>query len=165
MHKYEANEGGFADGALAEEITAARAIERMFRTGIAMYTRKQGPRMYGRLLCHKLHGGQWQVESGWQDTAEHGSGRSHALSKRRFQSANYRQKWMLLRWGSLRRSTPRDIGSGPRWSDTKTPDGDDSVAGVAYAIEFSALSLQGITVAAVKSRSSRARLRLRAFLV
>ena len=42
--QYEANEGGFADGALAEEITAARAIERMFQDGIAMYTRKQGPR-------------------------------------------------------------------------------------------------------------------------
>ena len=41
---YEAQEGGFADRALAEEPTAARAVERMFREGIELYTRKQGPR-------------------------------------------------------------------------------------------------------------------------
>jgi AcrR family transcriptional regulator len=41
---YETQEGGFADRALAEEPTAARAIERMLREGIELYTRKQGPR-------------------------------------------------------------------------------------------------------------------------
>jgi AcrR family transcriptional regulator len=41
---YETQEGGFADRALAEEITAARAIERMFHDGIELYTHKQGPR-------------------------------------------------------------------------------------------------------------------------
>jgi AcrR family transcriptional regulator len=41
---YEAQEGSFADRALAEETTAARAIERMFHDGIELYTRKQGPR-------------------------------------------------------------------------------------------------------------------------
>jgi AcrR family transcriptional regulator len=41
---YEAQEGGFADRALAEEITAVRAIERMFCEGIELYTRKRGPR-------------------------------------------------------------------------------------------------------------------------
>lgn len=41
---YETQEGGFADRALAEEITAARAIERMFHDGIELYTRKHGPR-------------------------------------------------------------------------------------------------------------------------
>jgi AcrR family transcriptional regulator len=41
---YEAQEGGFADRALEEEPTAARAVERMFREGIELYTRKQGPR-------------------------------------------------------------------------------------------------------------------------
>jgi AcrR family transcriptional regulator len=41
---YEAQEGGFADRALEEESTAARALERMFREGIELYTRKQGPR-------------------------------------------------------------------------------------------------------------------------
>src|SRR6266567_3476121 len=41
---YETQEGGFADRALAEEPTAARAIDRIFREGIELYTRKQGPR-------------------------------------------------------------------------------------------------------------------------
>lgn len=41
---YESREGGFVDRALAEEPTAARAIERMLREGIELYTRKQGPR-------------------------------------------------------------------------------------------------------------------------
>lgn len=40
---YEMHEGGFADRALAEEPTAVRAIERMFREGIELYTRKHGP--------------------------------------------------------------------------------------------------------------------------
>jgi AcrR family transcriptional regulator len=42
--QYEAHEGGFADRALAEEPTAIRAMERMFREGIELYTRRQGPR-------------------------------------------------------------------------------------------------------------------------
>jgi AcrR family transcriptional regulator len=41
---YETQDGGFADRALAEEPTAVRAIERMLREGIELYTRKQGPR-------------------------------------------------------------------------------------------------------------------------
>lgn len=41
---YELQEGGFADRALAEEPTVIRAIERMFREGVEVYTRKQGPR-------------------------------------------------------------------------------------------------------------------------
>lgn len=41
---YETQEGGFADRALAEEPTAVRAIERMFREGIELYTRRRGPR-------------------------------------------------------------------------------------------------------------------------
>jgi AcrR family transcriptional regulator len=41
---YESQEGGFADRALAEEPTVIRAIERMFREGVEVYTRKQGPR-------------------------------------------------------------------------------------------------------------------------
>ena len=40
---YEAQEGGFADRAFAEEPTAVRAIERMFLEAIQLYTRKQGP--------------------------------------------------------------------------------------------------------------------------
>lgn len=43
IEQYEAHEGGFADRALVEEPTVARAIERMFREGIELYTRKQGP--------------------------------------------------------------------------------------------------------------------------
>src|SRR5271154_4896499 len=39
---YESQEGGFADRALAEEPTAIRAIERILREGIELYTRKQG---------------------------------------------------------------------------------------------------------------------------
>lgn len=42
--QYVAQEGGFADRALTEEPTAARAIERMFREGIELYTRRRGPR-------------------------------------------------------------------------------------------------------------------------
>jgi AcrR family transcriptional regulator len=41
---YEANEGAFAGRALAEEPTAIRAIERLFREGIELYTRKERPR-------------------------------------------------------------------------------------------------------------------------
>ncbi|HVW77532.1 MAG TPA: TetR/AcrR family transcriptional regulator [Alloacidobacterium sp.] len=41
---YEANEGGFADRALKEEPTALRAIERMLREGIELYTGKKNPR-------------------------------------------------------------------------------------------------------------------------
>jgi len=41
---YESQEGGFADRALAEEPTVVRAIERILREGIELYTRKQGPR-------------------------------------------------------------------------------------------------------------------------
>jgi AcrR family transcriptional regulator len=41
---YESNEGGFADRALAEEPTVIRAIGRMLREGIEVYTRRQGPR-------------------------------------------------------------------------------------------------------------------------
>lgn len=41
---YEAEEGGFADRALAEEPTVFAAMERMLREGIELYTRRQGPR-------------------------------------------------------------------------------------------------------------------------
>jgi AcrR family transcriptional regulator len=41
---YESQEGGFADRALAEEPTAVKAIERMLREGIDLYTRRHGPR-------------------------------------------------------------------------------------------------------------------------
>jgi AcrR family transcriptional regulator len=41
---YEAQEGGFADRALAEEPTAVRAMQRMFLEAIELYTRKRGPR-------------------------------------------------------------------------------------------------------------------------
>jgi AcrR family transcriptional regulator len=44
IEHYEKQEGGFADRALAEEPTAASAVERMFREGIELYTRKHGPR-------------------------------------------------------------------------------------------------------------------------
>lgn len=44
IEHYEKQEGGFADRALAEEPTVASAIERMFREGIELYTRKHGPR-------------------------------------------------------------------------------------------------------------------------
>lgn len=40
---YESQEGGFADRALAEP-KVAEAIQRMFREGIELYTRKSGPR-------------------------------------------------------------------------------------------------------------------------
>jgi len=40
---YESNEGGFADRALSEP-KVAEAIQRMFREGIELYTRKSGPR-------------------------------------------------------------------------------------------------------------------------
>jgi AcrR family transcriptional regulator len=41
---YESQEGGFADRALAEEPTLAKAIERLLHQAIDLYTRKQGPR-------------------------------------------------------------------------------------------------------------------------
>lgn len=41
---YEAQEGGFADRAFAEEPTTRRAIKRMFLEAIELYTRKRGPR-------------------------------------------------------------------------------------------------------------------------
>jgi AcrR family transcriptional regulator len=44
IEHYEKHEGGFADRALAEEPTAASAIEKMFREGVELYTRKHGPR-------------------------------------------------------------------------------------------------------------------------
>ncbi len=39
---YESHDGGFPDRALLEEPTAYRAIERMLREGIELYTRKRG---------------------------------------------------------------------------------------------------------------------------
>lgn len=41
---YEAQEGGFAERAFAEEPTVIGALERMLREGIELYTRKRGPR-------------------------------------------------------------------------------------------------------------------------
>lgn len=41
---YEAEEGGFAERAFAEEPTIIGAVERMLREGIKLYTRKGGPR-------------------------------------------------------------------------------------------------------------------------
>ncbi len=41
---YEAEEGGFADRALAEEPTAGLAVERLLREAINLYTRETGPR-------------------------------------------------------------------------------------------------------------------------
>jgi AcrR family transcriptional regulator len=41
---YESQEGGFADRALAQEPTVIRAIERMLREAVELYTRKRGPR-------------------------------------------------------------------------------------------------------------------------
>ncbi len=40
---YEANEGGFADRALAEEPTARAALERILRDAVTTYTRPGGP--------------------------------------------------------------------------------------------------------------------------
>lgn len=43
VERYEQGEGGFVDRAFAEETTVVAAIERIFREGIALYTRKGSP--------------------------------------------------------------------------------------------------------------------------
>lgn len=77
---YEKQEGGFADRALAEEHTAARAIERMFREGIELYTRRQGPRgcmvVSSATNCTDENGpvGEW--------LSEHRRARTASIAKR-----------------------------------------------------------------------------------
>ncbi|GFE97968.1 MULTISPECIES: TetR/AcrR family transcriptional regulator [unclassified Gluconobacter] len=44
VEDYEAHEGGFVERILAEEASAVRAIERIFREAIALYTRPEGPK-------------------------------------------------------------------------------------------------------------------------
>lgn len=44
VEDYEAHEGGFVARILAEEVSAVRAIERIFREAITLYTRADGPK-------------------------------------------------------------------------------------------------------------------------
>jgi len=65
---YESQEGGFADRALAEEPTVARAVERLLREAIELYTRKQGPRgcmvVSSAMNCsiENIRVGEWLAE-------------------------------------------------------------------------------------------------------
>jgi len=65
---YESQDGGFADRALAEEPTVARALERLLCEAIELYTRKQGPRgcmvVSSAINCsiENHHVGEWLAE-------------------------------------------------------------------------------------------------------
>jgi AcrR family transcriptional regulator len=94
---YEAQEGGFADRALAEEPTAVRAIERMFREGIALYTRKQGPR------------GCMVVSSATNCSDQNGPVREWLSEHRRARTASIVKRIReAVKTGDLRRETDAD---------------------------------------------------------
>lgn len=95
---YEANEGGFADRALAEEPTAVRAIERMFLEGIELYTRKESP--HGCMV----------VSSATNCTDQNKQVREWLLEHRRARTASIVKRIRVaVETGELRKGTNADV--------------------------------------------------------
>jgi AcrR family transcriptional regulator len=77
---YESQEGGFADRALAQEPTVIRAMERMLREAVELYTRKRGPR--GCMVVAAATNCSSENEPLRQWLAEHRLARTAAIVKR-----------------------------------------------------------------------------------